>query len=136
MAGDLFEDAEETEAFAEVEEELDFDEAPAEVARKGRAPAQSRLVGRVVLRNEKRLVIEILVRGGPLDWALPATVQVQTATGLVTLEVRGAGSTRSGRMVDGQQLRLVLAPLPGEAVVLSLRCTVGGADYVVEIERG
>jgi Ca-activated chloride channel family protein len=83
-------------------------EAGAFTGRPGRYQGR-RLAGRIVYRSGRRLVLEILVGGGSLDWKRPeAAVAIQRDGTSVPAKVEVEGSTRDGTYPQGTWIRVVL----------------------------
>ena len=116
------------------EDEAELDESPAPMPIVG-----LRLRARLVLSARGRVVIEIVVEQGVLDWSPAREVTVQTAGGPVQALLDMALSTRPGRYAPGQTLRLTLTGLPTElakATLRGLRVLNNGQVLNVEVRVG
>ncbi|HEY8206249.1 MAG TPA: VIT domain-containing protein [Myxococcaceae bacterium] len=82
---------------------------PQDKSKGGRRAAGRRYVGRIVHRSGRRVVLEVLVGGGSLDWARPEAAVAIGRDGVpVPAKVEAEGTTRDGTHPQGVWIRVVL----------------------------
>ena len=108
----------------------------ARLGKSGVGKAGRTLRGRVVIHSAVALVIEILVKDHPLEWAPAATAQIELSDGTrITATVDLTKTTRPGSIADGASARLALSLPRGTSLVAPIRITLecNGATITVDL---
>jgi len=95
-----------------------------------------RLIGRIVLRRGRELVLEILVGGGELAWKQLGGVAAVARDGrLVPAQIRAEGTTHDGAYPEGVWIRVVLELLSDEEQpLIEVTLSAGGEALTVAIQ--